>query len=214
MTTNFDAALAFGANVNPGIFSGDHGEAAYGDGLSDAAPSDVTTKFCRADRTMPLSPQEGRELWQKLRGNRYNACSIKIGSKAPFGVGWQKRAFEDASEWRPEAPGIGLVCGGLDPSGEPVPVSDGLIVLDYDFRLTKKVAEYTRAATEAVANNRPGAARLTKVAEHLQAIEPELKMLEDNLSRILGSSGPSHRAEGVNPGAWPLQQRQLRPAPP
>ncbi len=193
MSPYFDAALVPLKAVDvkhPGIFGGDHddepGQLHEGDGLNEAAHAEVTAKFCRPDRTTPLSQPEGRALCQKLRGNGYNPCSVKLGSKAPFGEGWQKRAFEDASTWTAKAPGIGLVCGGLDQNGEPAPIADGLIVLDHDFRLTKKVAEYARLANEAITKNRPGAKRLRKIADHLQAIEPALKEVEQNLCRLLG----------------------------
>jgi hypothetical protein len=109
-----------------------------GDDVSDeAAPPSVTQQFCRPDRATPLAPLEGAALLLRLRYNGYAPCSILPGSKAPVGEAWQKKAFNDSTGWTVAAPGIGLVCGGLNENGASAPIVGSLAVFDFDFRLTK-----------------------------------------------------------------------------
>ena len=129
-------------------------------------------------------------MWERLRRNGYAACSIKAGSKAPFGKEWQKKAFHEVTGWIAHAPGIGLVCGNLDQNGKPAPVPGELIVLDFDFRLMKAVADYDRLAREALLVKQPNATRLRKIADHLRAIAPMLAKKEQSLSRLLREQGP------------------------
>ena len=104
-----------------GLFDDDGVECARpGEGNSRGSTplAKVTENFYRPDCDTPLSPDQGRALWRKLRGNGFNPCSIKAGSKAPFGDEWGPRALAEGSAWTAEAPGIGLVCGGLDQNGK------------------------------------------------------------------------------------------------
>jgi hypothetical protein len=68
-------------------------EAKERDGFHEAANPSVTRNFCCPDRTTPLSSDEVAVLWERLRRNGYATCSIKAGSKKPFGREWQKNAL-------------------------------------------------------------------------------------------------------------------------
>jgi uncharacterized protein (DUF927 family) len=177
--SNFDPFQEQSSHALGAMFGGDDPE-------ESVSVDQVAPKFCRPDRRTPLSPGEGRVLWGNLRRNGYAPCSIKAGSKRPFGNAWQKRAFEVASAWTADAPGIGLGCGGLDQNGKPASLEGGLVVFDFDYRLKKSIGDYDQRASKAVSDGKTEqAARLRKIADHLRQIEPTLKEKEQALSRLL-----------------------------
>lgn len=163
----------------------DVGEQAPSDVAWQSDPSAVVNSFCHPDRKDALNSQEGRVLWHALRTNGYHPCSVYSASKRPAGDGWQTRAFDESTMWTAKAPGIGLVCGGLNGSGKPAALPKTTIVLDFDFRLVKAIKDWDERATKAAAKNDERAARFRIIADYLRAREPELARIEQVFATAL-----------------------------
>jgi hypothetical protein len=128
MTTNFDAAPAFrakGYNVMPLkavdvlhagiIFGGDHddepGQLHKGDGLNEAAHAEVTAKFCRADRTTPLSQQEGRHSGRSCAATPTTPARSRSDRKLPLAWGGRRERLRTRRSGDRKHPALALFAG-------------------------------------------------------------------------------------------------------
>ena len=160
------------------------------DATAQARSDSITSSFCRPDRRTPLDQADNALLDQRIRANGYADCPLRAGGKAPFGDGWQRAAFTAPPSWTPNAPGLGVVMGGLDGEGHPVAAAGSACALDFDYRGLKSIEKYERRASDAEKSDAPAslkakAARLRAVAAWLRANEARLAHVEQELAQYL-----------------------------